>query len=257
MRGQTNTDDRLTVTARSLSGPAANPIRTGVLVLLVVAMPVFLITLGLRIAFNSSWLYNYSFSHYSADKVTGIDIEQLKTAGKDIRSYFNDDRELLDTTVVVAGVKDPLFNQREILHMKDVKDLVRGLVYGGLWASGIYFLVFIVCAYALWKNRMPIALAKGLLWGSALTALLLLVTGLAVLVGFDAVFTQFHVISFSNTLWQLDPSRDHLLQMFPQEFFRDAVLMVAGGCLLASLIIGGLTYQGLKRRHERLAVWTD
>ena len=57
-----------------------------------------------------------------------------------------------------------------------------------------------------------------------LTVLLLGVSALAVLVGFDALFRQFHVISFANDLWKLSPARDHLIQMYPRGFWFDATL---------------------------------
>ena len=43
-------------------------------------------------------------------------------------------------------------------------------------------------------------------------------------------------MSFSNDLWMLDPRRDHLIQLFPLEFFFDAALRIA----LLTVGLGGL-----------------
>lgn len=227
--------------------------RAVMLALLVLAIPIFLVTLSLRTAFNSSHLYNYGFTHYRVDMTTGIDLAQVKAAGRDIIRYFNDDRVYLDTRVTVGGQTQPLFNEREVLHMKDVKTLVRRLVYDGFWASASFVIAFIFLAPLAWRQQFVAQAMKGLLWGSALTVTLLLTLGVALLVGFDSVFTQFHVLSFSNDFWQLDPARDHLIQMYPEEFFRDASLMIAGACITASLLMGAMAMlylHGLRRSGQ-------
>ena len=55
--------------------------------------------------------------------------------------------------------------------------------------------------------------------------------------GFDRLFIAFHLISFSNDLWQLDPSRHMLIAMFPQNFFFDATLIVAVLTVIESVIL--------------------
>lgn len=231
--------------------------RTLMMAVLIVAVPFFYVTFTIWNAFNSDSLYSYSFSRYDADQVTGIDEAQLKLAGKDIVKYFNDDRTYLDTRVVVNGQPQRLFNEREILHMRDVKSLVVYVLHWGLWASAAYIAVFIVVGYALWQRRMLVILARGFFWGSVVALLMIgLITVLA-MIGFDAVFTKFHTISFSNDLWQLDPSRDRLIQMFPEAFFRDAVLLVGGISILMSLVFGGLAYRYLRRSGESTSIFAE
>ena len=42
-------------------------------------------------------------------------------------------------------------------------------------------------------------------------------------------FRYFHLISFTNDLWILDPRRDYLIMMFPQGFFFDSTMFIAMG----------------------------
>ncbi len=51
--------------------------------------------------------------------------------------------------------------------------------------------------------------------GNSITLTLMLALGLGTLLGFDQLFWQFHLISFANELWQLDPTRDYLILLFP------------------------------------------
>ena len=56
------------------------------------------------------------------------------------------------------------------------------------------------------------------------TAALLATAAVGVLIGFDDLFRQFHLLSFANDFWLLDPRTDHLIQMFPQGFWFDVTL---------------------------------
>ena len=53
------------------------------------------------------------------------------------------------------------------------------------------------------------------------------VVGAIAVAGFDQSFEQFHRVAFENELWRLDSTRDHLIQMFPEEFWRQVVDRVA------------------------------
>ena len=219
--------------------------------LAVIAVPLFLITTNLRIIINSGWLYSYGFEKYERSLYTGIDPEELTKAAEQIKAYFNDASAApLDVHIKLHGEETALFNEREIVHMKDVKGLVRGL---GFWQQVTFWYLagFAVVIALLWERRTALRrIAKGLLWGSAVTLALLLVTGAAVAIGFDAVFTQFHVISFSNDFWQLDPRHDYLVAIFNEAFFRDAVLIVAGMTAAQAALTAGVCLAYRRRTRE-------
>ncbi len=65
----------------------------------------------------------------------------------------------------------------------------------------------------------------------------LAVAGIGALVGFQDLWTEFHLLAFTNDLWKLDPDTDHLIQMFPEDFWLDATLLVAGLTALESLAL--------------------
>tara|TARA_B100000686_G_scaffold162100_1_gene169679 strand:- start:975 stop:1217 length:243 start_codon:yes stop_codon:yes gene_type:complete len=51
--------------------------------------------------------------------------------------------------------------------------------------------------------------------------------GILMVVGFQRIFILFHLVSFDNDLWILDPRRDFLIMMFPTGFFFDATMLIA------------------------------
>jgi len=70
--------------------------------------------------------------------------------------------------------------------------------------------------------------------------------------GFDSAWTQFHVIAFNNDLWALNPARDHLIQMFPETFWRDITVLIGAATMLEAVLISGtsVAYLILSRPQE-------
>ena len=218
----------------------------------VLAMPVFLISGSVAWAVNDPGLYHRGFERYNIAQRTGITDADLRQVGADLRSYFNSPEEPLALRARVYGVEREVFNRREVAHMRDVKGLVRGMYLVGALALAAMLAVMLA---GLWFYRGAYGryMARFVLWGSGSALALVMLLGLAVLTFFDALFLAFHLVSFSNDLWQLDPRTDYLLIMFPQGFWFDAavrvaVTTIAGAGLLFALSGACLL---LRRRKER------
>jgi integral membrane protein (TIGR01906 family) len=127
--------------------------------------------------------------------------------------------------VTINGNEQSLFNQRETEHMHDVKSLMH-LVFN-LNTLSLIIVIGYVGLVVLWaRERSLRALAWQSLAGIGLGVVVVGVIGGFALVGFDAAWTKFHEIAFRNDLWQLDPATDHLIQMFPEPFWREATTIV-------------------------------
>lgn len=209
---------------------AHQPLRWGMTILTAFALaafPVFCVTTSVRVAVNSLPLYTYGFRRYSVAEATGIAPEDLEQVARAFIAYFNGPERWLAVRAPVFGVERSLFNQRETLHMQDVKGLVRGVyhaqeVAGGV--IGIWLIASLLLQGRAYTGRVFLA-------GGALSIGLLVVAGLALAVAFPWLFTLFHILSFRNPLWQLDPSRDLLVQLFPEGFWFMATMLVAVGSL--------------------------
>jgi integral membrane protein (TIGR01906 family) len=161
--------------------------------------------------------------------------------------YFNSGERDIYLVVEKDGAPFVLFNEREVSHMRDVKGLIR-LDYYLLLSTLIYAVGFTLISLFLWKDRRR--LARGLFGGGVLTLGLMAALGLGALLDFDSLFLQFHLISFDNYLWMLDPSRDYLIRLFPQGFYYDATLFCAAGTAAGALIMGGVGWWYI-RKGER------
>ncbi len=226
--------------------------RWGATALFLLALPLFLVLSNVRIAANELAVYRYAFDRYEAEERTGVARADLDRAARDIVLYFRDDRDLLDIRVAIDGQEQALFNPREVLHMRDVKDLMGG-AFSVQELALAYVVGYIAVVYLWARERSLRHLARLVALGGALTLAALALATAAVVAGFDDLFREFHVVSFSNDLWKLDPDRDRLIQMFPRGFWFDAtlgvgLLTIAEAALLVASSTGYLLYARRRRR---------
>jgi len=213
--------------------------RIAATVVMVLCLPLFLTATVLRAEINEPRLYYWSVSQPGVLETTGVSQAELEQACRQLIDYFNLDTVSPQTEVTIRGVRTPLFNERELVHLKDVRDLIQ-LDYRIQEVSGL-LIAACLTILALLAARPRRAIGIALSWGGSLTLVLALVLAVASIAGFDQLFWQFHVISFSNLTWQLDPSHDHLIQMFAQPFWYASAMLAVGlviACSAGVLAIG-------------------
>jgi len=212
-----------------------------------ISIPVLLVTSNVRWAANEVGLYHYGFDRYDAEAATGISRSELDRAADKLVRYFNDDDETIRIFVQEDDRRVPLFNERETSHLTDVKNLFR-TVFRVQEASLAFALAFVVGVF-IWAAEAPLRiLARMLLQASLFTLGLLALFGVLALVGFDELFLRFHLVAFTNDLWKLNPNTDHLIQMFPRDFWFDATMLVAGLTAVEAVLLASLSAAYLRVR---------
>ena len=215
-------------------------LRTAAAALFIALMPLLLIASAVRLVINLPALYSYGFDRYEIADYTGIDHDDLISASAQIRDYFNnDDQDLIIRTFVNGVLTESLYNQREIIHMRDVKALVQG-VYLAQTLAALYIAAFAAIGLATQRRRFLPTFARCVSGGGILTLALVGIVSVGALVGFDRLFLLFHLISFSNDFWQLDPRRDYLIAMFPQRFFFDATMLIAACVTISAALCAAI-----------------
>ena len=219
--------------------------------LLILCLPALLLTASIGFAVNSQWLYEYGFDKYNVGQATGLADSELEKAARELIDYFNSSEDFIEITLIKDGQSFTLFNQKEVAHLKDVKGLI-WLDYRVLLGTGAYVLVYAVISLCWLAREYRRRLAIAIIYGSGLTIGLMLLLGLLALLDFDRFFLQFHLISFTNDLWQLDPTKDYLIMLFPQGFWYDATLFCAVLTVAIAAVLAGVAggYLLITRRRE-------
>jgi integral membrane protein (TIGR01906 family) len=210
-------------------------------------LPALLISATINLEFSSPWLYQNGFRKYNVSQTTGLTETELAKAARGLISYFNSDEEYISLTVTKDGQAFELFNEREIVHLKDVKALVelnRRLLIGTAAYIGVYAGM---CLF--WRRRKYWRrLARGTFIGSIITAGVVIALGLSSLVmDFDQIFLRFHYLAFTNDLWMLDPSRDYLIMLFPEGFWFDTAVLFGQITLGVAAALGGVSAWYLRK----------
>lgn len=202
----------------------------------ILAIPLFLIATSVRLIAQNIGFYEYGFAKYNVSARTQLPPAELTKAAEAFVEYFDSSEEWLLVTVTDRfGRTFALYNERELLHMKDVKSLFQ-LVFWVQIAAGLWIVLYGTARYVRFDGPALGPLRRLAIWGSVATLFVVANLGLLALLDWEAVFVQFHLISFTNDLWLLDPDRDYLLMMFPGGFFFEATLAIA-----ALSITGALT----------------
>jgi integral membrane protein (TIGR01906 family) len=225
-------------------------IRVLAAIVFIVSIPVALVTSNIRYVANEARVYRYAIDEYDAVAITGIGRDELLRASSEIRAYFNNDEETLAIMVRQDGRMVSLFNPRETAHMSDVKDRFQA-VNKAQEFSVIYVLGYIAVV-GLWAREVSLrGLAVQVALGSAICVVAIGAIGAFGAAGFDSAWEDFHELMFSNDFWQLNPNTDHLIQIFPPDFWESIVFFI-GTMILAEavlLVLASLIYIGASRHQ--------
>ena len=156
---------------------------------------------------------------------TGLTRDEIKTAFNEMLDYC------LGADEFSTGVLR--WSESGKAHFTDV----RGLFLLDLRALAVSAVLLVVTLLFTWKTGRSLArpLGRGpAFWaGAGLGSMFLLAGALAVL-DFDRAFVLFHALFFpGKDNWLFDPTTDQIINILPQEFFRNCALLI-----LAILVLG-------------------
>ena len=212
---------------------------TGLLGLIAVSLLItgLLLTSIEWVAFDMDY-YDREYEKLGVSQSTGMSQEHLLNTTEELLNYIKGKRDDLNISAIVHGQERLVFNQREIDHMVDVKELFT-LSFRLRWIFlGAFGILVAVLAWLKGKEALR-NLSISYLTVLAILGVLSLILLVLIFIDFTAVWNGFHYIFFSNDLWILNPETDILIQMVPEDFFYDTVIRVLSlfGSALAALAI--------------------
>lgn len=171
--------------------------------------------------------------------LTGEGRERLAADGIASVRPFGPGEEVLRDARLPDG--DPAFTDFEISHMNDVRTLLAvGL---GAWLTA--FLIAGASLAALSRRGGEAVAGVALRRGAILTFAILAVSGLAMLVAYEAIFDGFHALFFPDGTWSF-ADRYTLRRIYPDAFWSIASALIV---LLSVLQAGALLLLSARRRR--------
>ncbi len=162
--------------------------------------------------------YANQYEQNNTDQHTGMSLEDLQLSSDALLDYMLDKTDIIDVTADVNGQQRYVFDERETMHMVDVKVLFLNALTT-FYVCAAASVVIIACLLIKDKLNGIITLA------GAFSRVLIIFTGIIIILGvafyfnFNAFWTLFHLVLFTNDLWLLDPSVSIMINMFPLNFF--------------------------------------
>ena len=201
--------------------------------LIVLLVPVALALGAVRLMMTSAFLhFEYNLSSFPPDPYGFTKADRLYWSQYDVDYLLNS-----------AGISflgdlrfqdgSSVYNPRELSHMVDVKNTVKGALLVWYISLGILLVLGIWAWRGGWLDDYRLGLSRG----GWLTAGLLVAILLYVIFNFNAIFVAFHKIFFESGTWMFEYS-DTLIRLFPEKFWQD-IFTYVGGLALAPHFIGG------------------
>jgi len=141
--------------------------------------------------------------------------DQLDYINKEFTDYLKFRRDNLYINIELKDEVVTVFNEKEISHMKDVKDLF-AISYGLIIAGFIVLVITIY--YNIKKNRYDF-IYKTVKTSLFITTLIVISFAIIFTTSFDTFWHYFHKVFFTNDLYLLNPKTDFLIQIMPLDFF--------------------------------------
>ena len=218
-------------------------------ILLVLAVPSLFVSLAVNIYAGSEDLYTGGFARYHISGATGIGDSQLQNVARGMVDYFGGKVDSPQVEVDIRGIKRPVYNQKELIHLEDVRKIIDIFKMLEILSLIIFLSAGLYIYFKPGVNR----LLRGLQAGAVVSVAFLGSVMLWALIDFNSIFYFFHILSFSNDLWLLDPATDYLIMMFPEGFFFDAAILIVATIIATAIVIWVAAYAAKKvlRRAEK------
>ena len=199
---------------------------------IVILAPVWLVLGSVQLLATDSYLaLEYGRADFPHDH-SAFNFQQHLAYAEANFQYVRDrlDPAALETQRLGNG---PLYNERELQHMRDVQSVYQAV--GLVWKVTGALLLLAGLALARRDARRS-SLAGALKWGGFMTASAVAASALFATIAWQGWFVAFHEIFFAPGTWTFSYS-DTLIRLFPEKFWFDTALTISGLTLVAGLAV--------------------
>ena len=244
--------------SRSMEIPLNTRIKKPLPILIGFALILFIILQAVDSYSFDRAFYKMVYDRLDTASTIGVSAEDLERSTVVLLDYIKDDRDDLDVVVTLdSGVEEQMFNEREVLHMIDVKDLYLGAMLVKWICLGIALAgVFIMLRRFDFKMAVT-HLFRGYRLSLIVFGVIVLALGAFVLIDFNRFWNLFHQVFFRNDLWILNPATDRMILMVPSYFFNTLVQRIVTSSLAAMLLAGVGLWLGQRFAGPRYSGTTD
>lgn len=221
-------------------------VSVGAMMCAVVAVLVFSIWVAVY-GDDSYGFYKREYQKYEVTKDLDMSIDKVMYVTEHMMNYLIGKEKKLSVITRIGNEDKDFFNERDRMHMKDVKNLFLGGI-----RTGVICLILAVLILGWMKKIEPYwrqLFFRAYTMALGVWTALGMILGIAFYTDFTTCFTIFHQLVFTNNLWMFDPATDYMIRMLPEGFFSDMVVRISVVWVVLLLIIWIVLFL-LKQREQ-------
>lgn len=220
------------------------------IVISLAAIYVLLITSFEIVAYADMDYYQEEYEKYEVEETLNMEMEDIMYVTEEMMDYLRGNRDNLIIETTVRGEVQEFFNETEISHMEDVRELFVGGLHGRIGCLILIAIIFLVLILTKrnWQYIMPRAFQYTTIGVGIIAGIL----GGLFATDFYKYFEIFHQIFFEGDTWLFDPNTSLMINMLPEGLFYDmtlkVVLVFIG--MMAILFIGACVSRKLNKLNK-------
>ena len=200
-----------------------------------------LILILLVTAFDVACYADYGFFEKEYEKYgvlhdLSMEMDDVMDVTEHMMDYLRGREESMQIRTRVDGREQDFFNEQDLFHMAEVKDLFLGMFRIRTGAAVVLAVSLAVLFAAKAGGR---TMFRCFQWSLLFFFALIAVLGLAIALNFSRAFVLFHHLFFDNDMWLFDPATDLMINMLPEGLFMDFAIRILGFFSLFLLLSEG------------------
>lgn len=180
--------------------------------------------------------YKHAYEQLNTAEAIGMSNEDLMASTDVLLDYLQDKVDNIEIKVEVNGKRRYVFDERETMHMVDVKNLYESVLIVRNGCVIFTLIVFILLLMDDKKCTIPVltyTYKRFIVYFALILGTLITYAAC----DFNRFWTYFHYLFFDNDLWLLDPRISIMINMFPQPFFFAMVFAIAALFALTLMVL--------------------
>ncbi len=203
------------------------------------SLVIFLFTFSINLIASNLAFYQFAFQQFDIAETSELSEDEYLEATSRLLDYISGEDVEIQMQVEDNGQLVDLYSADVIAHMVDVRALYLVLLkvlkfsFLGLLISSVLVYILNLKTKLFPRFKQASIILGGILIGLVMYAL----------IDFEAFWVLFHKLLFTNDLWLIDPTKDKMILMYPQELFFSLVMII----LITFTVCYTLIYLLLKR----------
>lgn len=173
--------------------------------------------------------YYTQYKQNNTREIVKTDDDNLMYITNNLLDYLKDINDDINITYLKNGIKTNVYQEIELIHMSDVKDLYQNVI---LLRNVLLIFIIIGILYFISKD---ISFRNEFNYSVILSLIIIIIIVINCIIDFNSFWFSFHKIFFTkNDYWLLDPNTCILVNLFTSDFFFSLCTKI---CIISVVVI--------------------